>query len=119
MRFIADVRALCAELTGSQETFPFGAATLVFKVGGKMYALTDLQGDPVALSVKVRPEYGEELRAAHGAITPGHHLNKRHWVTLRLDGTLPKGLATELLRESHTLVVKGLTKAQRAALGVE
>ena len=119
MHTIADVRAACAGLPGSQETFPFDATTLVFKVGGKMYALTDVQGDPVTLSVKVRPERGEELRAAHGAIMPGYHLNKRHWVTLRLDGTLPEGMPGELLGDSHALVVKGLTRAQRAELGLE
>jgi len=119
MHSIADVRAACAERPGSRETFPFGARALVFKVGGKMYALTDLESDPVTLSVKVRPECGGELRAVHGAITPGYHLNKRHWVTLKLDGTLPEDLPGELLRESHALVVKGLTRAQRAELGLE
>ncbi|MFC4426681.1 MmcQ/YjbR family DNA-binding protein [Deinococcus navajonensis] len=118
MQSIADVREACAALPHSQETFPFDATTLVFKVGGKMYALTDLQSDPVTLSLKVRPEEGEALRAAHEAITPGYHLNKRHWVTLTLDGSLPAGLGQSLLAGSHTLVVSGLTRAARAELGL-
>lgn len=122
MQAIAELRAACAELPHSRETFPFDMTTLVFKVGGpdtgKMYALTDINSDPLALSVKVRPERGDELRAAYEAITPGYHLNKRHWVTLTLNGTLPPELIRELLAGSHALVVQGMTKAERAALGL-
>lgn len=118
MHSIADVRAACAGLPGSCETFPFDGATLVFKVGGKMYALTGITDDPVTLSLKVRPECGEELRAAHPAIEPGYHLNKRHWITATLDGTVPDALLHDLLSGSHTLVVASLTRAQRAELGV-
>ncbi|GBF07921.1 putative MmcQ-like protein [Deinococcus aerius] len=118
MRSIADVRAACAALPGSSETFPFGPTTLVFKVGGRMYALTDITADPVTLSLKVRPGDGEELRAAHPAIRPGYHLNKRHWVTATLDGTLPELLLSDLLAGSHKLVVASLTRAQRAELGL-
>lgn len=118
MRSIADVRAACAALPGSSETFPFDATTLVFKVGGKMYALTDITADPVTLSLKVRPEDGEELRATHPAIQPGYHLNKRHWITVILDGTVPDPLLRDLLNGSHTLVVASLTRAQRAELGL-
>ncbi|MVN85273.1 MmcQ/YjbR family DNA-binding protein [Deinococcus sp. HMF7620] len=118
MLSIADLRAACAALPGSQETFPFDATTLVFKVGSKMYALTDIQAEPLTLSVKVRPEHGEDLRAAHEAIAPGYHLNKRHWVTVTLDGRVPAALVQELLAGSHALVVGGLTRVQRAELGL-
>ncbi|WP_019586477.1 MmcQ/YjbR family DNA-binding protein [Deinococcus apachensis] len=118
MRSIADVRAACAALPGSSETFPFGPTALVFKVGGKMYALTDITADPVTLSLKVRPEDSEELRAAHPAIQPGYHLNKRHWITATLDGTLPDKLLNDLLTGSHAMVVASLTRAQRAELGL-
>ena len=116
MQRIAEIRAACAALPGSQETFPFDATTLVFKVAGKMYALTDVQGDPVTLSLKCDPARAEALRAEHAAIQAGYHLNKRHWNTLTLDGTLPDALVRELLRHSYDLVVKGLPRAQRAAL---
>ncbi|GGK97579.1 MmcQ/YjbR family DNA-binding protein [Deinococcus radiotolerans] len=122
MQSITDLRAHCAQLPHSQETFPFDATTLVFKVGpagaGKMYALTDVQADPVTVSVKVPPERGEELRAAHDAITPGYHLNKRHWVTVTLDGRVPDELIRDLITGSHALVVRGLTRAQRQELSL-
>lgn len=118
MRLIQDVRAACATLAGSQETFPFGATTLVFKVGGRMYALSDLAGDPVTLSLKVPPERGEALRASHSAIVPGYHLNKRHWITVTLDGSVPDVLLRDLLRDSHALVLGSLTRARRADLGL-
>lgn len=116
MQAMADVRAACAALPHSQETFPFDAATLVFEVGAKMYALMDIQSDPVTLSLKVRPEQGDELRAAHAALVPGYHLNKRHWVTLTLDGSLPPELDRALLAGSHALVARGLTRAVLAGL---
>lgn len=115
MQTVADLRAACAALRGSQETFPFGPATLVFKVAGRMYALTDLGADPLTLSLKVRPGDGEALRAGYAGIAAGYHLNKRHWVTLTLD-RVPEALAADLLRGSYALVVAGLTRAQRREL---
>lgn len=116
MHTVADLRAACAALPGSTETFPFGASTLVFKVAGRMYALTDIQAEPLSLSLKCDPARAERLRAEHAAITPGYHLNKRHWNTLTLDGQLTDALVAELLRHSYDLVVAGLTRAQRAEL---
>lgn len=117
MRSIQDIREACAQLPHSQETFPFDATTLVFKVGGKMYALTDIGSEPVTISLKVRPERGDDLRAEYDAITPGYHLNKRHWVTVTLDGSVPDDLLHDLLSGSYALVVKGLTKAEQSVLG--
>lgn len=116
MQSVSELRAACAALAHTQETFPFGAQTLVFKVGGKMYALCDITRDDLSVSLKVRPEHGDELRATSPAITPAHHLNKRHWVTLRLNGALPEALVAELLRGSYALVWRGLTRAVRAEL---
>ncbi|SEJ59511.1 Predicted DNA-binding protein, MmcQ/YjbR family [Deinococcus reticulitermitis] len=124
MQTVEDLRSVCRALPHSLETFPFDDVTLVFKVGylskSKMYALTDVTADPLRLSVKVPPERGEELRAEHpGHIVPGHHLNKRHWVTLTLDGSLPAELVKELLRGSYLLVARGgFTKAERRELGL-
>lgn len=116
MQTVSDLRAACASLPGTQETFPFDATTLVFKVGGKMYALTDVTAEALGVSLKVRPERGAELRTTFPRITPGYHLNKRHWVTVPLDGGVPADLVAELLRGSHALVVAGLTRAERAEL---
>ncbi|MDL2344864.1 MmcQ/YjbR family DNA-binding protein [Deinococcus sp. MIMF12] len=116
MHSTADVRGVCASLPGSRETFPFDAAALVFKVAGKMYALTDLTADPVTLPLKVRPQDGEALRAAYPAVQPGSHLNKRHWVTVTLDGTVPGEMVRELLEASHALVVAGLIRTPMKSL---
>lgn len=124
MQTVEDLRGVCRTLPHSLETFPFDDVTLVFKVGylskSKMYALTDVTQDPLRLSVKVPPERGEELRAGFPqSVVPGHHLNKRHWVTLTLDGSLPAPLVTELLRGSYLLVARsGFTKAERQELGL-
>ena len=118
MRTVAELRETCARLPRSEETFPFGQDTLVFKVGGKVYALTDITADPLTLSLKVRPPHGDELRAAHDAIAPGYHLNKRHWITVTLDGSVPDALLNDLLEGSYALVAAGLTRARRAELGL-
>ncbi|GGK24056.1 MmcQ-like protein [Deinococcus malanensis] len=118
MQSIAELRSACAALPQTQETFPFDASTLVFKVAGKMYALTDIHGDPLTLSLKVRPDRGQELRVTYPSIQPGYHLNKRHWVTLTLDGSVPDMVVTELLAGSYALVVRGLTRAARTDLGL-
>ena len=118
MRTLDDLRETCAALPHSRETFPFDMTTLVFKVAGKMYALTSIDTDQPSVSLKVKPEYGEELRAEFAGITPGYHLNKRHWVTVNMDGNVPDRLLHELLQGSYALVVKGLSRAQREELGL-
>ncbi|WP_293915025.1 MmcQ/YjbR family DNA-binding protein [Deinococcus sp.] len=118
---VAAVRECCAALPHSRETFPFGPDTLVFKVGsapgGKLYALIGIQAEELSVSLKVRPERGDELRVSYPAITPGYHLNKRHWVTVKLEG-VPGDLVQSLLAESHALVYASLTRAQRLELEV-
>ncbi len=117
MQTVTRLCEACAQLPGSTEGFPFGLDTLVLKVGGKMYALIGLNGEPLALSLKCDPERAETLRRGHEQITPGYHLSKRHWNTLTLDGGLPDALIAELLAHSYALVVASLTRAQRAELG--
>jgi predicted DNA-binding protein (MmcQ/YjbR family) len=112
------LRRLCLGFAGAEETFPFGSETSVFKVGGKMFALSRLAGDPLSVSVKCEPPLAEELRAAHPAITPGYHLNKRHWNTVRIDGTLPERMIADMVEDSYDLVVSQLPRARRRALGV-
>ena len=124
MRTVEDLRGVCDTLPHSLETFPFDDETLVFKVGyftkSKMYALTDITQEPLRLSVKVDPERGHDLRHEYPqSVVPGYHLNKKHWVTVTLDGTVPDALVRELLRGSYLLVTKkGFTKAERAELGL-
>ena len=109
----AALRRFCLAQPSAEETFPFGPETSVFKVGGKMFAASALDGEPLQLSVKCEPDLAVQLRAAHPAIVPGYHLNKRHWNTITLDGSLPDQMVTDLLGDSYDLVVASLPKSRR------
>lgn len=110
-----DLKAQCLALPGAGEEFPFGDEVSVFKVGGKMFAMSNLDADPLQLSVKCDPDIAVQLRAAHPAIAPGYHLNKRHWNTITLDGSLPDPMVADLLGDSYDLVVASLPRARRPA----
>jgi predicted DNA-binding protein (MmcQ/YjbR family) len=113
----ADLRAHCFLFAGTEETFPFGPETSVFKVAGKMFALSRLADEPLRVSLKCEPELAEHLREAHAAVLPGYHLNKRHWNTVVIDGSLPDRLVRDMIEDSYDLVVSKLPSAQRGALG--
>jgi predicted DNA-binding protein (MmcQ/YjbR family) len=110
------LRRRCLERHGATEEFPFGEQTSVFKVGGKMFALSALESRPLRVSVKCEPDLAEGLRATYPAIQPGYHLNKRHWLTITLDGSVPDETVFELLEDSHDLVLSGLAARQRALI---
>jgi predicted DNA-binding protein (MmcQ/YjbR family) len=112
-----ELRDLCLTFRGSDETFPFGFETSVFKVAGKMFALSRLGGDPLSVSLKCDPRLAEQLRAANPAITAGYHLNKRHWNTVILDGSLAPRTIGDMIEDSYDLVVSKLPQARRRALG--
>ena len=95
------------------EEFPFGEGVSVFKVAGKMFALSSLRSRPLRVSLKCEPELSHALRAGYPAIQPGYHLNKRHWITVTLDGSLPEKMAFDLLEDSYDLVVAKLPAKQR------
>ena len=95
------------------EEFPFDAVTLVIKVSGKMFALVDLNDDPLRLNLKCDPVRAEMLRENHPAIQPGYHMNKRHWNTIILDGSIADAEILAMIDDSYALVVKGLPKARR------
>jgi predicted DNA-binding protein (MmcQ/YjbR family) len=111
-----ELRDLCLSFMGSEETFPFTAGTSVFKVVGKVFALSPLEADPLSVSLKCEPALAEQLREAHACITPGYHLNKRHWNTVLLDGSLADPMVRDLVEDSYDLVVSALPKARRRAL---
>jgi predicted DNA-binding protein (MmcQ/YjbR family) len=113
----ARLRRACLALPGAEETFPFGPQNSVFKVAGKMFALSALRSKPLRVSLKCEPELAEGLRAAHEAIGPGYHLNKRHWNTVMLDGSLPDQMVVEMIEDSYDLVVAKLSKSTQAKLG--
>jgi predicted DNA-binding protein (MmcQ/YjbR family) len=108
-----ELKTRCLALPGTSEEFPFGDEVSVFKVGGKMFALSILDAEPLQVSVKCDPELAVQLRSAYPAIAPGYHLNKRHWNTITLDGSLPDEMVTDLLGDSYDLVVASLPKVRR------
>lgn len=106
-------RARAAELPAAESTRPFGPEYEVFKVVGKMFLLlTEVRGELVVV-LKAAPRDSEALRQAHRDITPGYHMNKRHWITLEPGGELGAELIRELVTESYLLVVEGLPRARR------
>ena len=101
------------------EGTPFGPEILVYKVKGKMYAILSPDDVPGRMNLKCDPDRALELRDQHESIIPGFHMNKKHWNTLILDGSLPARLVSELIDHSYDLVVAGLTKKLRAELEEE
>ena len=113
----AELREWCLAHVGAIEDFPFGSEVSVFKVGGKMFALSMLGRTPLEVSLKCEPELAVQLRDSYAAIRPGYHLNKRHWNTLTLDGSLSEQFVREQIEDSYDLVVSALPRRTREALG--
>ena len=112
------LREYCLSLPGAEETFPFGPENSVFKVEGKIFALSRLGGEPpLRISLKCDPGLAEQLRASHPAISPGYHLNKRHWNTVVLDGSVPDAMVRDMIEDSYDLIVARLPKRKQQALG--
>ena len=112
----ARLRRWCLARPGATEEFPFGELTSVFKVAGKMFALSSLRARPLRVSVKCDPELAAQLRISYPAVAPGYHLNKRHWNTITLDGSLDDALVIDMLEDSYDLVVAGLPRSAREVL---
>ena len=111
------LRAYLPAKPGTTEELPFGPDALVFKVLGKMFAIVSWQATPLRISLKCDPNLALLLRGTYAAVTPGYYLNKKHWNTVILDGEVPDDEVEEMIDASYELVVKGLTKAQKAQLG--
>lgn len=112
---IEDIRAYCLSKKGTEETFPFDEVTLVFKVMGKMYALTNLDGE-LSINLKCDPERVGELRETYPAVLPGYHMNKKHWNTVLMDGSIPRKLIEQWINDSYQLVVDSLPLKLRKEL---
>jgi predicted DNA-binding protein (MmcQ/YjbR family) len=112
-----ELRAACLRRPGAVEDFPFGPQHSVFKVAGKIFALSALDRVPLEVSVKCEPELATELRRSYPAIRPGYHLNKRHWNTVTIDGSLPDRLVHDMIEDSYDLVVSALPRRVREQLG--
>ncbi len=108
-----------SKLKGAKGSCPFGPEALVFKVMGKMFALVSQKDEPPRVTLKCAPADGELLVSQYESVTPGYYMNKKHWITITLDGELPDEMLTELARRSYELVVRKLTKVDRNSLEQE
>lgn len=113
---IQEIEVLCESLLGSQPDMPFDDVHLTYKVGGKMYLLTDLQRHPLSLTMKCDPQRAIDLCESYSTIHPGFHMNKKHWITLSDVNTLPRNLVESLVRDSYELVLAGLPQRTRAEI---
>jgi len=111
-----DLLEFCLSLPQAEESFPFGEGLSVFKTtgNGKIFALSSLDAEPLSVSLKIDPEESLALQAEYPQITPGYHLNKKHWVTIVLDGGVPDALVEELIRSSHALVRPKVPRSSRS-----
>lgn len=110
---IEDFHAYCMSKKGVEETFPFDKETLVFKVMGKMFALTGLEHPEFRVNLKCDPDRAIELREQYPAIQPGWHMSKKHWNTVYFEEDLEDAFLRELIDHSYDLVVKGFSKKLR------
>ena len=98
------------------EDFPFGPEVMVFKVMGKMFALVALEESPQRINLKCDPDLAMHFRAMYEAVKPGYHMNKKHWNTITLNGSIHDKEIFMMIDDSYNLVVKGLNKADREKL---
>ncbi len=112
---IESFRNYCILKKGVSESFPFNETTLVLKVLDKMFALTNLEND-FSLNLKCNPEKAILLREKYEAVNPGFHMNKKHWNTINIDGSIPNRELKEWIDESYDLVVSKMTKKDKLRL---
>ncbi len=103
---IEEIRDYALSLKNVSESFPFGEDTIVFKVDSKIFLLASLTSEVLQFNVKCNPEYAVELREQYSGILPGYHMNKKHWNTIIVDGTLTTGQLKEFINDSYLLVAK-------------
>ena len=110
------LRTYCLSKPATTEDRPFGPDTLVFKVMGKMFALTGDEPDPPSVNLKCDPDDALSFRNQFEGVKPGYHMDKKHWNTIELNGDVPESLIFEMIDDSYELVVKGLRKKEREQL---
>lgn len=112
---IESFQKYCLSKKGVTEEFPFDNNTLVFKVMGKMFALTNVEAFE-GINLKCEPELAAQLREEYPAVKAGYHMNKKHWNTIVMDGSIGDKLIQQWIDLSYDLVVASLPKKERAAL---
>ena len=110
---IESFRLYCLSKVAVEESLPFGPDTLVFKVMGKVFALTALDKADFHVNLKCDPERSIELRELYPEIIPGYHMNKKHWNTVDFEGSLTASMLKELVDHSYECVLKGFSKKQK------
>ena len=112
------LRKLCLGFPGAYEDFPFGPEHSVFKVEGKLFAISALGAPVLRVSLKCEPELAEQLRGSYpDAVAPGYHLNKRHWNTVTVDGSVSDALLRDMVEDSYDLIVAAMPRRVRERLG--
>jgi predicted DNA-binding protein (MmcQ/YjbR family) len=115
----AALRKLCLSFPGAYEDFPFGPETSVFKVEGKLFAISALESEPLNVSLKCEPELAEQLRGSYpDDVVPGYHLNKRHWNTVMCSGAVVSDeMIRDMVEDSYDLIVAAMPRTVRERLG--
>ena len=109
-------REYCLSKPGATEDMPFGEDVLVFRVGGKMFALASLDEIPATANLKCDPDLALELRDRYEQVRPGYHMNKKHWNTVEIDSGIPDAEVRKMIDHSYELVTQSLPKAERKKL---
>jgi len=110
---IEELRDYCISKPAVTESFPFDESTLVFKVAGRMFLLTDLV-DALSMNVKNTPEKVIEMKEQYSSVLPGYHMNKIHWITVMIDGNIADSLIRQWIDESYDLIISGFSRKEKA-----
>jgi predicted DNA-binding protein (MmcQ/YjbR family) len=113
---IETLREYCLSKKAITEDFPFGEDTLVFRVMNKIFLLVSLSSSPLQFNAKCNPDKAIELREQYEAVQPGYHMNKKHWNTIIMDGSLSNAQLKEMIDDSYYLIVQSLPKTERENL---
>jgi len=111
-----DLRTYCLSKKNVEESFPFGEQTLVFKVSGKIFALVSIEAGDLSMNLKCDPALAIELRETYPAVQPGYHMNKKHWNTIYLDGSIKDQQILKWVDHSYELVVNSLPRKMKASI---
>lgn len=118
MRNLEEIESYCLHLPGVTSDFPFGEETLVFRVMGKIFLLTNIFEVPLTMNLKAEPEQAITWREEYDAVQPGYHMNKKHWNTITLDGSIANDVVKQMILHSYERVVSGLTRKQKDELSL-
>lgn len=110
---IEDIRDYCLSKPGAEETLPFGPDTLVYKVNGKVFLLMGINSEQLSFNVKCDPDKALELREEYSCVIPGYHMNKKHWNTINVDGSVSNKLLKEWIDDSYSLINNKASKNKK------